>query len=62
VNRYITVTSGIRGYFAVMIDNGEPHSTGIGSYETPEIAATEARSWAEAEGLRFIEPGKDTSK
>lgn len=52
---YITITSGMRGWFAVMIDDNdgfpEPVQTGIGSYKTSEGAMREAREWAEAEGL-----------
>lgn len=52
---WIDTTFGMRGYFAVMMWDGmgfdEPWETGIGSYETAEQAAIEAREWAEAEGL-----------
>ena len=46
----IGVTSGLRGYFAVLYDEAGPITSGIGSYETPEAAAEEARDWAVSEG------------
>jgi hypothetical protein len=56
-NYWITVTSGMRGYFAVMLWDGmgfeEPWETGMGSYDTPEQAAIEAKQWAEAEGIEY---------
>jgi hypothetical protein len=54
---WIEVTSGMRGFFAVMLWDGmgfaEPWETGMGSYDTAEKAAVEARMWAEAEGVEF---------
>ncbi len=60
---YITTTSGLRGFFAVMMhwnnDDGgvsgfwEPYQTGIGSYKTSAEAAVEGRDWAMAEELEF---------
>lgn len=55
---YITITRGMRGFFAVHIwwnPEGfwEPWQSGFGSYATREEAIPEARSWAEAEGLEF---------
>jgi hypothetical protein len=57
---YITTTSGMSGHFAVRLwwntEMGgfwEPYSTGIGRYATREEAESEAKSWAEAEGLEF---------
>lgn len=56
---YVSVTSGMRGFFAVLLTwdaEGrfyEPWNTGIGSYESSEEAAVEARQWAEAEGLEY---------
>lgn len=57
---YITITHGMRGYFAVMMawndDLGgfwEPYNTGIGSYESREDAIPEAKSWARSEELEF---------
>jgi hypothetical protein len=53
----IVVTSGLRGYFAAMVDDDGPIMSGIGSYATAAGAAIEARMWAEAEELPF----EDTS-
>jgi hypothetical protein len=57
---YITVTQGMAGHFAVMLawnpDMGgfyEPWVTGVGRYDTPEAAAHEAVTWAQAEGVEF---------
>jgi hypothetical protein len=54
---YITTTSGMRGWFAVMIDDSdgfpEPVTSGIGSYKTQAEAEVEARQWAKAEELPF---------
>jgi len=60
---FITVTSGISGYFAVMLwwndedgeDEGfwEPWNTGIGRYATRAEAEKEARYWADLEELEF---------
>jgi hypothetical protein len=54
---YVTTTSGMRGCFAVLIDDSdgfpEPVQTGIGSYKTDTEAAREAKDWALAEGLEF---------
>jgi hypothetical protein len=56
---YVTTTHGMRGYFAVLIDDSpgfpEPVNTGIGSYETPEGAKQEAKDWARAEELPYRE-------
>lgn len=49
----ISVTSGLRGYFAVMWDEDGPIRSGIGSYDTAEEAAVEAREWALAEELEY---------
>jgi hypothetical protein len=46
----IGITNGLRGYFAVLYDECGPIQSGIGSYETPEGAADEARDWAVSEG------------
>ncbi len=56
---YITITQGMRGYFAVLLcwnDEGfhEPYTTGFGSYATREEAIPEAKQWAEAENLELI--------
>jgi hypothetical protein len=50
---YVTVTSGLRGYFAVLIENEMPVQSGIGSYPTAGEAEEEAVEWARAEGLSF---------
>ncbi len=58
---YITITNGLRGYFAVLVilsDDGfeEPGQTGVGSYKTAEEAIPEATSWARDEGIEFVSP------
>lgn len=54
---YVTTTKGMRGWFAVLIDDSdgfpEPVSTGIGSFDTKEQAEKEAKDWARAEGVEF---------
>jgi hypothetical protein len=45
------VTSGMRGFFAVMYDDEGPIQSGIGSYDNSTAAALEAMQWAEAEGF-----------
>ena len=56
---YITVQSGISGYFAVLmtydkeLDTYIPYQTGIGRYKERKQAEREARMWAEAEGVEF---------
>jgi len=56
---FITTTSGMSGYFAVMVswnpDPGfwEPWNTGFGRYATKAEAEVEGRIWAEAEELEF---------
>jgi hypothetical protein len=55
---YVTVTHGLRGYFAVLIivePNGfyEPYQTGIGIYNTREDAEPEAREWARNEEIEY---------
>jgi len=60
---WIEVTKGGAGYFAVMVWNGsgftEPWDTGLGRYGEIEPAISEARAWAEEEGLAFVEPKDD---
>lgn len=57
--RHVTVTHGMRGYFAVLVwwnpDGGfwEPWESGCGSYSNPDEASTEGRAWAAAEGVEF---------
>lgn len=60
---FVTITHGMRGYFAVLLvwneDHGgfyEPWNSGFGSYETAKEAVPEAEMWAEAEGLQFVMP------
>jgi len=52
---YLTTSFGLRGYFAVLVDDSqgfpEPINTGFGSYITMEQALEEAKEWAAAEGL-----------
>jgi hypothetical protein len=51
----VGVTKGIRGWFAVLIDTSEGYpeavQTGSGSYATESEARSEARAWADAEGI-----------
>ena len=56
----VTVTHGLRGYFAVLLwwnpEYGgfwEPWESGIGSYTTKSAAEEEAKDWAEAEGVEY---------
>jgi len=51
---YITVSHGMRGWFALLADSDGPVQSGIGSYATAEEAAEEARAWALAERLQFL--------
>lgn len=63
---YVDVTSGMRGFFAVLLwwndEDGpergfwEPWSTSPLSFETREGAERDGRRWAEAEGLPFGAP------
>lgn len=56
---FVTITHGMRGYFAVLMtwseypdcDEGfyEPWNSGFGSYKAYAEAVPEARQWAEAE-------------
>lgn len=55
---YICVTSGMSGYFAVMISTDEegfeePYQTGVGRYKSFEEAENEAKMWAKDEGLEY---------
>lgn len=52
--RYVTISSGSAGYYAVFVVDNEPWDTGIGRYATPEEAEAEARDWAEAEEVPFV--------
>lgn len=60
---YVTITKGMRGYFAVLMwwnekDGGfwEPYQSGIGSYETVDAAEPEAETWANLEGVEYRRP------
>jgi hypothetical protein len=62
-DHWISVTSGISGYFAVemWLNNddssmifAEPWDTGIGRYATYDEAKDEAMEWAAADELPFI--------
>ncbi len=52
---FISITSGMRGHFAVHMraseDFCEPQQTGIGSYKDAMAALPEAQDWAESEGI-----------
>lgn len=58
---YITVTHGMRGWFAVFVcwtveDGGgfyEPWTTHPVSHATRDAALAEAQSWARSEGVEF---------
>jgi hypothetical protein len=57
---YVTVTSGMRGFFAVLLmwnpDHGgfwEPWTTSDSSFPTPDGAIEDAKAWADAEDLEF---------
>ena len=57
---YVCVTKGLRGYFAVLVEEFpdgfmEPIQTGFGSYDTVEEAKVEAMVWAKAEDILFKE-------
>lgn len=57
--RYVTVTKGMSGYFAVTMwwnpEDGfwEPWDTGIGRYEKEDDAIDEGKFIAEDEGIPF---------
>lgn len=55
---YITTTHGMRGWFAVLMDDScgfpEPVTTGYGSYKTSEEARKEAEEWAIVENLKVL--------
>lgn len=60
---YITITSGMSGYFAVMIwwnpalgGFEEPFQTGVGRYKSLRDAVREAKSWSKDEGLPYYGP------
>lgn len=56
---YVSVTSGMSGYFAVLYwwnPEGftEPWQTGCGRYKEYARAVEEAKEWAKAEELEYI--------
>lgn len=57
---YTSVTHGGAGFFAVLMkwypeDNmWDVWNTGHGRYKNPENAHQEAKDWAEAEGIRYV--------
>lgn len=60
-NHRISVTSGMRGYFAVMLADYEDMNwgtdvvmSGIGSYKTREGATEEAKEWAKSEEVSYV--------
>jgi hypothetical protein len=60
---YVTITRGMRGYFAVLLSWNheyggfyEPFNTGVGSYKTAAQAEPEAKDWAIAEEVEYIPP------
>lgn len=59
INEYVTVTKGLRGYFAVHIVDGEPYQTGAGSYSDETSAVPEAVSYARSERIPFRLEGYD---
>ena len=58
---YVTVTSGMRGYFAVLMawdkefKAYEPWQTSPLSYKDGAGATRDGKSWAKAEGIEFKE-------
>lgn len=67
MKRYITISKGMAGYFAVLVwwnDEDpkfgfwEPYDTGVGRYQNPQAAIDEAKEWAVSENLRYIGPGE----
>ena len=56
---FVTVTQGMRGWFAVHVTTDEdgcmaPESSGVGSFSSPEGAYEEAQAWAQCEGIPFV--------
>jgi hypothetical protein len=52
-HRYITVTSGMSGWFAVEVRDNEPWQAGVGRFERHEDAELEAKAWAQEDGLTY---------
>lgn len=56
---YVTVTNGLRGFFAVLVcwneemDGYEPWNTSDASYAAREGAEEDAKAWAEAENVEY---------
>lgn len=66
--KFVTVTKGMAGHFAVMFwwnkDMGgfwEPWDTGIGRYRTEDEARVEAIQWAGDEGIPYLMPNVEVS-
>ena len=59
-NTFVTVTEGVRGWFAVIMDYDEecechvPYNSSFWSYPTKEQAIPDAEQWARAEELPLI--------
>lgn len=62
MENYITITSGMRGRFAVLVDGktGEPIQTGE-TCKTFEEVERSAKDWAEAEGFEYKPGGRGQS-
>ena len=69
---FITITQGMGGaWFAVMYwwnnedvpGEGfwEPWDTGFGRYADQAMAIQEAQTWADAEGLEYVPPGRKST-
>lgn len=61
--KFMTVTEGMSGYFAVMFwfnpsmgGFWEPFDTGFGRYRTEDEARVEAIRWADEEGVPYLLP------
>lgn len=57
---HVTVTSGMSGYFAVLIwwnpeGFAEPYNTGIGRYKNIGSAIAEAKDWAKSEEIPYYD-------
>ena len=59
---YVTITRGLRGYFAVLMSWDAawncymPWQSGIGSYDSIDAAEPEAQDWAAGEGIEYKRP------
>ena len=54
--RYVTVTRGLRGFFAVLVVDGDAWVTGEASFASAWEAQDDARAMAEAEGVDYVAP------